>query len=85
MAEWGNGGWRNDKMVMAERRNGGKATYRIYLIYLRYTPPTRTPTPTPAPKPFNHLYPQLRRALRELPESSQSSQSKKMFNHNEDD
>ncbi len=31
------------------------------------------------------LYPQLQRAPRELPESSQSSQSEKMFNHNEDD
>ncbi len=47
--EWRNGRtkWRDCK----ERQNGGKATYRIYLIYLRYTP-TMTTTMT---TPFNHL------------------------------
>ncbi len=63
MAEWQNGGvaeWRNGGMGggrmtewrMAERRNGGKATYQIYLIYLRYT---LTTTTTPTPTPYNLL------------------------------
>ncbi len=55
MAEWRNGGvaeWHNGGMGgggmmewrMAEWWNGGKATYQIYLIYLRYTPPTMVTT-----------------------------------------
>ncbi len=40
--------------ITTERRNGGKATYRIYLIYLRYTPMT-TPMTTRT-TPFNLLY-----------------------------
>ncbi len=40
---------------------------------------------TDIPEEIIKEYLQLRRAPRELPESSQSSQSKKMFNHNEDD
>jgi hypothetical protein len=38
--------------ITTERRNGGKATYRIYLIYLLYT---LTTTPTTTPTPFNLL------------------------------
>ena len=42
--------------ITTERRNGGKATYQIYLIYLQYTP-TTTPTPTTTTTtPFNLLY-----------------------------
>ncbi len=37
--------------ITSERRNGGKATYQIYLIYSRYTP-TPTPTPTTPTTPF---------------------------------
>ncbi len=36
--------------ITTEWRNGGKATYQIYLIYLQYTPtPTLTPTPKMTP------------------------------------
>jgi hypothetical protein len=52
IVEWSIGG--NGRMAeiagMAERRNGRKATYPIYLIYLWYTPP-----PTTTTTPFNHL------------------------------
>jgi hypothetical protein len=46
VAEWRNGGMGDGGMTewrMAERQNGGKATYQIYLIYLWYTPTTPTP------------------------------------------